>query len=683
MLDILRLVGYTTGTGLYFFLVRLLLRRRARTETEWTILLLGVSTGLWHFGKMLRALYDALGIEGLTFWPRTAEAVAFIGLGILPSVLLHCHLSYLRSVRGNHHTLWSKLIVALLYSPVLLIPLAIPQLFVGPYQPPLQKLSSLILPFAAWDTAALWLSAVLAFKLSRLFSSQRESRLFLTLAKIWLAAGAAMLITFALGVRTWPGVGAYLEEGVGLSSILPAVLLAYYIYRYHFLEIIIRQSFFYAMFATSIALIYLYGIRRIDQFVQARYGLNPGTVELLMIVALVFAAGPIARRIDKIIEQFFAREIGVYRGVAEQISQEAPRFGAIPDLVQYAETTVSRALELKSVRLILADPPWPSDLAEAAVNDVITHLRQSRAHFVDTHASLEQLGVNCCVPLWHEDQLVGIMLVKEAPSWLTSSKRAALPLLAAQITIAIKNCQLIEEKLKLEQRLVKQERLALLGQVAATIAHEVKNPLSSVKTIVQVMREDEQLRAEYQRDLDLIVKEIDRLNRTVTQLLSFSRPSMAAGEEVTLQHLIEQAVTLLSPEAERAGVQLSRHTDGDVLLPGSLSTAVAEILSNLILNGIQATPSGGRVAVSGAVAPDASPPVLKITVTDEGAGISAELRERIFEPFFTTKQRGTGLGLTIVNRRLAETGGVIEIESPTSTSRGTRMTITVPVSGHE
>jgi signal transduction histidine kinase len=679
ILDILRLVGYTTGTALLFFLIRLLLRRQARTETEWTIFLLIMTTGLWHLGNMLRTLYDVLGLEGPTMWPRTAESIAFVGLGMMPPVLLHYHTSALRSARGDPATVQSRLLTVLLYLPMPLIPLAVASLLTGPYQPPLQKLSSLIIPFTLWDTGALWLSAFLAIKLSRRSTEPRERRFYRTLANIWLAIGAAMLVTFALGARTLPVIGPYLETGVGLSSILPAALLAYYIYRYHYLEIIIRKSFVYAIFASLIVIVYMNGIRTLDQYVHERLGLTAGTVEALMILALVFAAGPVARFIDRTIEQLFASEIGVYRQVAERISEEAIRYGTVPELVRYIEATVGHALELPSVRIILAETRRPLDVPEAAFNDLLASLRQLRLRFLDHHPSLEPLAASCCAPLWHEDQLVGIILVKEPPPLLTSSKRAALPVLAAQIAIAIKNCQLIEEKMKLEEQLVERERLALLGQVAATIAHQVKNPLSSIKTIVQVMQEDEQLRSEYQRDLDLIVKEIDRLNRTVTQLLSFSRPSAPSGERMTLQHLIQQVVNLLSSEAHKADVRLRCQVDGDLTLTGQVSTAMTEVISNLILNAIQATPAGGEVAVVGTVVPNGQQPELRITVTDDGEGIAPEFGDRVFDPFFTTRQRGTGLGLTIVKRRLTDIGGVIRIESPVGNGRGTRVTVSVPI----
>ena len=98
-----------------------------------------------------------------------------------------------------------------------------------------------------------------------------------------------------------------------------------------------------------------------------------------------------------------------------------------------------------------------------------------------------------------------------------------LEVLAGQVAIAIEDCRLVEENVRLERRVAEGERLAVLGQMAATVAHEIKNPLSAIKSIAQVMREDQRLSAEYARDLSLIVGETDRLSQSVTQLLSFAR----------------------------------------------------------------------------------------------------------------------------------------------------------------
>src|SRR6185369_1104689 len=120
---------------------------------------------------------------------------------------------------------------------------------------------------------------------------------------------------------------------------------------------------------------------------------------------------------------------------------------------------------------------------------------------------------------------VGVMLVDAPADALTKEVRAVLEVLAAQSAIAVEDCRLMEENMQLERRVAQGERLAALGQMAASVAHEVKNPLSAIKSIAQVMHEDENLQREYGRDLRLIVGETDRLSRSVTQMLSFARQS--------------------------------------------------------------------------------------------------------------------------------------------------------------
>src|SRR5262249_4673911 len=150
---------------------------------------------------------------------------------------------------------------------------------------------------------------------------------------------------------------------------------------------------------------------------------------------------------------------------------------------------------------------------------------------------LKRLKAIAAYALWREGRVVGLLTVRGAAQSLTTEKREVLVVLAGHLAAAIENCHLLEEKVKLERELGERERLAQLGQMAATVAHEVKNPLSAIKSIAQVMREDEQVSREYARDIDLITGEVDRLNRTISQLLSFSRPAAVAGAPASLSEI--------------------------------------------------------------------------------------------------------------------------------------------------
>jgi signal transduction histidine kinase len=215
------------------------------------------------------------------------------------------------------------------------------------------------------------------------------------------------------------------------------------------------------------------------------------------------------------------------------------------------------------------------------------------------------------------------------------------------------------------------EKLSTLGLIAGSIAHEVKNPLSSIKTIASVLAED--LGDEHKEDFELIVGEIDRLSGTVTQLLQFARPANEASSNGSTLNSIQGTLRVLGHLAKQRNVSM------DVDLPETLPAISAnhdmlrEVIFNLISNSIDATSGGGHVGVlcrgeEGRV---------KIEVRDDGPGLSPEVQDRLFEPFVTTKDGGTGLGLYIVGRRVREMGG--EIHCETQKGEGTVFTVILPV----
>ena len=296
---------------------------------------------------------------------------------------------------------------------------------------------------------------------------------------------------------------------------------------------------------------------------------------------------------------------------------------------------------------------------------------------------LQRLKAVAAFALWREGRVVGLLVVRDAASNLTAEKREVLLVLAGHLAAAIENCQLLEEKVKLERELGERERLAQLGQMAATVAHEVKNPLSAIKSIAQVMREDEQVSAEYARDLDLITGEVDRLNGAVSQLLSFSRPSSVAGAPARLSEVVENVLALSRSEAGRRSIALSCDLRADPALGGAQVAPLKEILLNLTFNALHAIKAeelngrGGEVNIACAANGEGR---LTISVTDNGSGLPPAMQDKIFEPFFTTKTRGTGLGLAIVARRVRELGGTIALLSPVAGGRGARFEIALPAS---
>jgi signal transduction histidine kinase len=261
---------------------------------------------------------------------------------------------------------------------------------------------------------------------------------------------------------------------------------------------------------------------------------------------------------------------------------------------------------------------------------------------------------------------------------ISGETRAALEFLCEQLAGALDLCRLIDDKVRLERELAERERLALLGQMAASISHNLKNPLGSIKTILQVQMESPDLPESLRGETQIVLDEIGRLSGKLNQLLRFSRPAVLAGSveaSCDAGAVIEEVAGVLRHEAERRGIALELRLSANGAKVAAGADAVSDIVSNLLVNALEATPRGGRVQV-GAAACDG---FCVLSVEDSGAGISPDAREKLLQPFFTTKTQGTGLGLAIVARRVAEVGGKLDWESSASGGPGTRFRIMLPI----
>src|ERR1044071_737959 len=220
-----------------------------------------------------------------------------------------------------------------------------------------------------------------------------------------------------------------------------------------------------------------------------------------------------------------------------------------------------RGLELSSVRILTLD----STTAESPERRLAEKMTEWETDLIEADEDLEQIGASMVYALKREGEITGLMIIAADARALTSEKRSILDVLAGQVAIEVEGCRLVEEKVRLERELASREGLATLGQMAAQVAHEVKNPLSAIKSIAQVMREEEALK-DFDRDLELIVSEIDRLNRTVSQLLAFSRPSRAETRPVELREIVNSTVALIAGEAREHGGELNVEAISDATL---------------------------------------------------------------------------------------------------------------------
>jgi signal transduction histidine kinase len=647
LLEALQLIGYSLGAVLPLWMGYSLLRQRLGLVPIQRILLgLALCMAGWHASNLVITLRGLLGLE-VAQWTgvlRVADTVAVVSITLCYSLLLHIHLYLWASARSRPLTRIERLRVWLSYIPCLFLLVTVPRIWQGSYQPMLTKLSPFVLPFAVWIAYSLAVVAITELLVARRSQSRSERRILRTLAFSFIGIACLVLAALGFGLGKGTQTGLYLNTLANLGSLVPSALLAYYIYRYRYLELIIKESFIVAVFAAVMLAVYLYGIRRIGDWANTRFGLRAGVIEAILILALTLIAAPLRGWLERSFRALFERETALYREVVARIAANAGQYRQLPELLHFIESQTAGALSLRRVKIVLGDANSPEHSFDLAY------------------------------PLTRKGQTVGAMLVEASANALTPDVKAVLEVLAGQVEIALEDYRLANENIELGRKLAEGERLAALGQMAATVAHEVKNPLSAIKSIAQVMREDETLNENYGRDLSVIVGETDRLSQSVTQMLTFASKEPPAATPARADELVHRVVELVRADAAERQVGIVIDSTANIELDGVQTASVRDALSNLALNALQATPAGASVKIECAIEGGE----IVFTVTDSGPGIANELRQRIWEPFFTTKQRGTGLGLAIVRKRMEEAGGSARL-APSRNGEGARFELRLPI----
>jgi signal transduction histidine kinase len=245
---------------------------------------------------------------------------------------------------------------------------------------------------------------------------------------------------------------------------------------------------------------------------------------------------------------------------------------------------------------------------------------------------------------------------------------------------------------QMEERERLRDRLAAVGEMAAVMAHEIKNPLAGIEVLAGLLRRKVPDNAEAQSLVKDIISEAKMANAIVQEVLAFVRPVRLQVDRTSLAEALTSAISLADGKASRGNILV------DVALPPDLPTLDADqhqltqVFCNLLINAYEALEGRGRIEISGRLAGTASDgallpdghlpvPTVVVDVADDGPGMSADIAEKIFNPFFTTKAQGSGLGLAIVRKIVDAHEG--RIDMTTADGRGTRFRVTLPVEPHK
>ncbi|MEL6821457.1 MAG: ATP-binding protein [Calditrichota bacterium] len=241
----------------------------------------------------------------------------------------------------------------------------------------------------------------------------------------------------------------------------------------------------------------------------------------------------------------------------------------------------------------------------------------------------------------------------------------------------------LTEMHQLREQVTRMERLALLGELSAGIAHEIRNPLAGIKAASQVLEDQFDANDPRRALLERVIREVDRSNKLLNEFFRFARPSRPNLQQHSVEAIVSGVRLLLQPTLKKNDIHWQEDITAGLQVRAD-GNQLEQILLNLLLNAIEAMPNGGELTVQakrrrikdkGKSDTSGAPKVI-IDVSDTGVGIAAEHLEKIFNPFFTTRPEGTGLGLSICNRLIEEHEGTLEVQS--REGEGSRFTIVLP-----
>lgn len=677
----LELLVYLAGTFLYLFLAQELRRRPQVLPRNPALRLLLACLTLWYSLTLVDELiFMLLALEPLSPSPDSGWGSLHV-LGVLIDgargwawllcfpLLVHTLAATLQQ-EGKLQSRWLSFVSWPGYLGLVVFVQATVA-FVRRGEPRLLQATQEIFPWAAGYGAVLLLvTAVLAGLLSRQVRDARLLRFLLALRGV-LGLMIVLLVAGALS-EPWspePSAGErFLRTALLTSLLLPGILFAYYVQRYNLLRLSLShrtvRHFGAVLFLMMLVML---GGPAVDDFVAFRRVVAWG---LLLALFVGLAYEPLKKRL-------LERSITLRRLLGENVRPSD--LDRLMRSVQRSDLSEEDALAHAAAELgdwlgaeaaFLPRPEeagWTTPFWEHYEDPAAPLLHRLELRAGALVQRLDRHSLHAVFPLRVAGRLEGLLALEVSPTsgGYDGTELEAVQLLVRQLAATLALRRLTETRVAAERHLAEQaesERLRTLGLVAASLAHEVKNPLSSMKVLAQTLREDltaidDDRLADGVADLDLILEQIERLDRTTREMLGLARPS--AGATTELAPLVRSCVYVLRAEARKRGVELV-YTEIEEVgeVPGS-ETAWQTVVFNLMLNAVEHSGAGETAEVELRREPKTDAIVL--TTRNPGAPLSAEDAKRLFEPFVS--DGGTGLGLALVARRLDELQATVAVSA--------------------
>ncbi len=682
MFENVRLTAIGLATVLDAVLLIAIVERSNRHRVAtWMWLMIG-STLLFHAGSFVHHLVA----EAAGPWAEDIDWASMVcmslGLLALPAAMVHGSLRL--CVTGLDHSPDRDWRFVLLYLPVMMLVPVASGLLTSVSREYLELVAWIRKSYTAYFLLASLCSAIgfLVLRDRKEFGHRRG--LLLTLAVTFLISAVVVTLGVWIGLDHFPRLAPAMTLVMTMMPAVTVVLVLYHIQRFGLFQLLLERSLVYGAILVMFLLFHAVVFSGLRDDLSDRFRVDFAIVEGVAVIALVLLYAPFRQRVSEGLRYLAGARIDQTRMETRELSARMTLLVGQPTehILARVVEDIRRAFDVEHVCIAIHEPEGRAfpELSEQQQRSSkwLTHrnrgLREPGTfnNLSDgaTLEKLDELDASMAILLDH-NEILGVMAVGNKPGNqpLSNEERNALVLLADQLAATLQLDRMQAQRLAAERRAVQQEKLSTLGLLAGSIAHEIRNPLSSMKALTAVMAEDLGPDSEHAEDVAQILSEIDRLSATTTQLLAFARSEPQLDTQVRPAEILQQTMHLMRHVAKRDNISLrSEITASEETVTADVN-ALREVFFNLLKNSLEAAGSDGSVDVSCSTENGH----IVTRVSDDGPGIAPEIQDRLFGPFATTKADGTGLGLYIVGRHVRELGG--EICCRTTAEAGTEFTL--------
>jgi len=566
----------------------------------------------------------------------------------------------------------------------------------------------------------------MGYALLLLFRKYRETPSGFKRNQIAYFLVAILPTTLIASTNFLPSLGIKIYPIGNMATIIFTSIVAYAIVKHRLMdiEVVIRKSVVYASLTVSITAIYavivgvFHGVFGITRFAQGSLLVNALAA---MIIALSFQ--PLRNRIQRTVDKLFFKDKYDYHKTLKDLSGAVTSILLLDRLLNLIVNKVTEIMHIDRGFLML----WDKQAEEFRVkvgkglrkkvfnkisftrdNYLVEWLEREKRifsreeieifrsrkefsgmdskgqkEFKETLDKLKEAGAMLCIPLMVKGRLIGIFSLdnKMSGDMFTSQDLELLSTVANQAATAIENAKLYEEMREMEKSLHRADKLTALGTLASSIAHEIRNPLVSIKTFTQLAPRKFNSRDFLDKFQTIVPEELERMETILNQLLSFGRSSQPEFHPINVEEVIDSILSLMNTELAQSNIEVIKLYGNDIPQIVADGEQLKQVFMNIVLNAIQAMPEGGDLKIITGLQQefvDSDTSVfVAIKFEDTGCGIPQENLNDLFNPFFTTKNGGSGLGLSISHRIIKEHNGHIDVES--TAGKGTTFTVKLPL----